>query len=453
MSAPLPRSSPQAQGIAPGAIIRTVEALQKQEIHSLMIVRRGHVVTEGWWKPFSKGRVHELFSLSKSFCSTAVGLAVSDHKLTLEDRVLSFFPDLAPANPSENLRQMRVRDLLTMSTGHHEAPWMLEAEGDLRQAFLAHPVEHEPGKHFVYNSMATYMCSAIVRKVTGQTLTEYLKPRLYEPLGIEHTPWDTDAQGTEMGGWGLSVATEDIAKFGLLYLQDGEWQGKRLLPRTWVGQATAKQVRNGDEGPSDWAQGYGFQFWRCQPGCYRGDGAFGQLCVVVPWLDLVVAVQASVDDIQSELNALWENLLPAVQDGPIEGSSDELEEMLESLALPTIAGSGRAVEDLGGRYTLSGEPSRLAIEVAPGNVHLDFGDGGSVLAGFGRWMESQFSGHPVAACAAWEGEALRVRVRFLERTRGEDWTVTRAGTALTITREGRGILGGAPTEPLTGQRV
>jgi CubicO group peptidase (beta-lactamase class C family) len=245
-----------------------------------------------------------------------VGLAIGEGKLSLDDRVLSFFPDDAPAEPSENLRAMRVRDLLTMSTGHESEP-ILTAEKPWVRSFLAHPVPRPPGTHFVYNSTATYTLSAIVQKVTGQKLLEYLQPRLFEPLGIENAQWDDSPQGISVGGWGLRIRTEDIAKFGLLYAQRGRWNGRQLLPETWADQATAKQVANGTDPGKDWTQGYGYQFWRCRHGAYRGDGAFGQFCVVMPEFDAVLAMTADTKDMQGQLNLVWEHLRPAFQDGPL----------------------------------------------------------------------------------------------------------------------------------------
>ena len=256
-----------------------------------------------------------LYSLSKSFASTAAGLAAAEGQLSLDDTVLSFFPDEAPADPGANLAAMRLRHLLSMSTGHDQDTTgrLRDAEdGDWVRAFLAQPVEHAPGTHFVYNSGATYMVSAIVQKVTGQTVLDYLGPRLFEPLGIQDPTWESSPQGINVGGWGLSITTEDIARFGQLYLQEGVWQGARLLPAAWVAEATSKQVSNGDDPDSDWAQGYGFQFWRCRHGAYRGDGAFGQFCVVLPEQDAVVAITAGTSDLGGVLNLIWDHLLPAM---------------------------------------------------------------------------------------------------------------------------------------------
>ncbi len=315
---PLPRSAPEAQGVASAALLDFIaEAEAKIDaLHSVMIVRHGQVIAEGWWAPYAAEEPHQMYSLSKSFTSTAVGLAIAEGKLSVEDPVLRFFPDEAPEKPSANLKAMRVRDLLTMSTGHHNediANFPYGADESVVKKFLALPVTHKPGTFFVYNTPATYMLSAIVQKVTGQTVLEYLRPRLFEPLGIANPTWEASKQGVSLGGFGLSIRTEDIAKFGQLYLQHGKWRGKQLVPASWTETATSRWMSNGSNPASDWEQGYGFQFWRCRNGAFRGDGAHGQFCVVLPDLDAVIAITAGTRDLQGVLNVVWAKLLPALQ--------------------------------------------------------------------------------------------------------------------------------------------
>ncbi len=329
----LPRSTPEAQGVSPARIREFIEAADQQvdSMHSFMLVRHGHVVAEAWWEPESAEKPHILWSLSKSFTSTAVGLALAEGKLSIDDQVLKFFPDDAPAEPSVNLKAMRVRDLLTMTTGHQDQlNW--RDKDDWAKAFLAHPVPHKPGSHFLYNTPATFMLSAIVQKVTGETVLEYLKPRLFDPLGIADPRWDTSPQGITIGGYGLFLRTEDIAKFGQLYLQRGKWHGKQLLPESWVDQATSKQVSNGSDPQRDWDQGYGFQFWRCRHGAYRGDGKDGQFCIVLPNQDAVVAITADSRDMQAQLNLVWEKLLPAFTDGPLQADPEGQTKLKEAVA-------------------------------------------------------------------------------------------------------------------------
>ena len=317
--APLPRSTAEEQGVSSKAIRDYIEAADRQvnTMHSFMLVRHGHVVAEAWWKPEAADKPHVLWSLSKSFNSTAVGLAIEEGKLSFDDPVLKFFPDEAPAEPSDNLKAMTVRNLLTMTCGHDTEPKRAGGAPSVK-AFLAHPVPHKPGTHFLYNTMGSYVLSGIVTKVTGQTELEFLKPRLFEPLGIADPQWDASPEGYSLGGYGLKLRTEDIAKFGQLYLQKGMWNGRQLIPQKWVEQATSKQVPNDQENHAkmggDWRQGYGFQFWRCTHNAYRGDGANGQFCIVIPDKAAVIAITAQAGDMQAELNIVWDKLYPGFGD-------------------------------------------------------------------------------------------------------------------------------------------
>lgn len=332
---PLPRSTPEEQGVSSAQVRAFVEAADQKvnTMHSFMLVRRGHVIAEGWWKPEAAEKPHVLWSLSKSFTSTAVGMAVAEGKFSIEDPVLTFFPEDAPADPSDTLKAMRVRDLLTMSAGHDkEIRLGKDMEEPWTRAFLAHPVPAKPGERFLYNTPATYMLSAIVQKTTGQTVLDYLRPRLFEPLGIDEPQWGESPQGISLGGYGLSVRTEDIAKFGQLYLQKGKWQGKQLLPASWIEQATSRQVSNGTDPGKDWEQGYGFQFWRCRHGAYRGDGKDGQFCIVLPEQDAVVAMTANTSDMPGQLNLVWEHLLPAFQKDALPANAEETQKLRETLA-------------------------------------------------------------------------------------------------------------------------
>ena len=317
---PLARSTPEAQGISSSAILSFIQAADSgvDAMNSVMIVRHGRVVAEGWWRPYDASTPHMLYSLSKSFTSTAVGLAIAEGRLTLDDPVLKFFPEEAPPQPPANLRSMRVRDLLRMSTGHQSEPsFTSDKDSTLRGAtwvkrFLAHPVPFKPGTHFLYNSPSTYMLSAIIQKVTGETVLDYLRPRLFEPLGITHPTWVSSPQGVSAGAYGLMVRTEDIARLGQLYLQKGMWQGRQLIPAAWVAQATALQTSNGSSPTSDWDQGYGYQFWQSRHHTYRGDGAFGQYMMVMPEQDAVVVITSGVRNMQSVMDLVWDKLLPAM---------------------------------------------------------------------------------------------------------------------------------------------
>ncbi|MDM7829749.1 serine hydrolase domain-containing protein [Cellulomonas edaphi] len=383
----LPRSRPETQGVAPSALLALLDALvEPGELHSLMVVRNGHVVAEGWAAPYSADRPHLLYSLSKSFTSTAVGFAQAEGLLDVDDLVLDHFADVAPADPGPHLRSMRLRHLLTMTTGHHEDT--SDATFTSRhwsQTFLGLPVQHEPGTHFVYNTAATYMLAEAVQRAAGMRVLDYLTPRLLEPLGIEGATWEQSPDGVDVGGFGMSVTTEDIAVFGQLYLQDGRWGGVQLLPEGWAAEATRRQVPNGDDPDGDWAQGYGYQFWRGRHDSYRGDGAFGQYCVVLPALDVVVAITSASAEMHVELARVWEHLLPGVADGALEeddASLRALTERLAALRLPVPVGAERGAPILGRQLVF--EPNDLGIRTAT----LDGGADGDELVvehERGRW--------------------------------------------------------------------
>lgn len=328
----LPRSTPEAQGVSSSQVLKFIRAADEHvdSMHSFMLVRHGHVVAEAWWQPQTPETSHVLWSLSKSFTSTAVGLAVAEGKLSIDDRVIDFFPESTPDKPSEHLQNMRVRHLLTMTAGH-DVEVNLRNESDWIKAFLSHPVPHEPGTHFQYNTPATFMLSAIVQKVTGETVVNYLEPRLFQPLHITSPRWDANPQGISIGGYGLFLRTEDIAKFGQLYLQRGKWGDQQLIPQAWVQQATSKQVPNGSNADSDWNQGYGFQFWRSRHASFRGDGKDGQFCIVMPELDAVVAITANTRDMQGELNVVWDYLLDAFHDAPLPAAPEDVAELTQAV--------------------------------------------------------------------------------------------------------------------------
>lgn len=310
-----------------------------------------------------------MFSLSKSFTSTAVGLAIAEGKFAVDDPVLKFFPDDAPAQPSANLSAMRVRDLLTMATGQHNediANFPLNDDTSAVKKFLALPVTHKPGTFFVYNGPASFILSAIVQKTTGQTVLDYLRLRLFGPLGIENPVWVANKQGITIGGVGLSLRTEDIAKFGQLYLQKGNWNGKQIVPAAWTETATSRWMSNGSNPASDWEQGYGFQFWRCRHGAIRGDGANGQFCVVLAEQETVVAITAGTRDLQGVLDVLWAKLLPALAGRgalPADAVADaRLRTKLAGLSLKhpvAIAAPPLASEIAGRRYVFPKNPLGL----------------------------------------------------------------------------------------------
>ncbi|MFI9169523.1 serine hydrolase domain-containing protein [Streptomyces lincolnensis] len=352
----LPTSSPAAQGVAASgvhAFLDSIEAAPDIEPHSVMILRHDHVVASGWWAPYSPQRVHLLYSISKSFTATAAGFAVAEGLIRLDDPVISYFPEFEADITDPRSRATLVRHVASMSSGHLEDALdrarALDAE-NLVRGFLLLPPDRDPGTVFAYNQPATYTLAAILQKVTGQTLTEYLRPRLLDPLGIGETAWIRYRTGGELGFSGLHATTDALARLGLLYLRDGVWEGKRLLPEGWVAEASRAHIETAADNPasvgSDWDRGYGFQFWRSRHG-YRGDGAYGQFCLVLPEHDAVIAMTSQTENMQKVLDLAWEHLLPAFGPRPLSGRQEEdaaLAERLAALTLPSVPGKAAPPE-------------------------------------------------------------------------------------------------------------
>ncbi len=332
----LPRSSPEQQGISSTTIQKFLEAVRKskQEFQSLMILRHGYVIAEGWWAPYSAEHRQQLYSASKSFTSTAIGFAVTEGLLSVEDPVIRFFPDVLPAEISENLASLKVRHLLSMSVGHaKDSILILEASPEgvsWEETFLKQPVVFNPGTQFMYNSGASYMLSSIVKKVTGQTAHEYLRSRLYEPLDITDATWTENFEGVNMGASHLRMRTENLAKFGQLYLQKGKWNGKQVLSEKWIAEASSKQIENG-KNDSSWGYGYGYQFWLNPPGGFRADGAFGQFSMVLPEQDAVVAITSESTETKTVMQLVWDMLVPEMTNAPLPENSTESSQLQKDL--------------------------------------------------------------------------------------------------------------------------
>jgi CubicO group peptidase (beta-lactamase class C family) len=438
----MPRSSPESQGVDPSGILAFLDTLESApdiEMHSLMIIRHGQVVAEGWWSPYLPEQVHLLYSLSKSFTSTAAAFAIAEGLLDLDATVLSYFPELDSEITDRRSRSILVRHVAAMASGHLEETiertMALDPVEPVR-GFLLIPPGREPGSVFAYNQPCTYTLAAIVQRLTGQTLIDYLRPRLLDPLGIDQAGWQRDAAGRDLGYTGLHATTDAVARLGLLYLQRGVWNGQRLLSEEWVAEATRIQVENPNEPNPDWRQGYGFQFWLARHG-YRGDGAYGQFCVVLPEQDAVIATTAGTENMQGILDAVWSQLLPgmaatAVRPSPV---ADQLAARLDGLQLAALqdkqapdssvaAWAEASFLPLGG--VCEAQPSLTAVQLhQDGELwQLTFVEGDvafGATVGTGEWRTNLTetdhgrTGVPLAVSGGWTDEdTFRAEVIFLE---------------------------------------
>ncbi|MEG0902014.1 MAG: serine hydrolase, partial [Clostridia bacterium] len=419
--------TPEDAGCSSKEILRFLDAAHAAgvDFHSMLILRHGKVACRLNWAPYDDHTPHILFSLSKSFCSAAAGFAVSEGLLRWDDRVVDILPDCLPPAPSERLRKITLAHLLTMGSGLDEKSDLPPAQEQSWEKYaLACEVLHEPGTHFHYNSHGTYLVSCMVQRVAGMNIRDYLMPRLFDKLEIPMPTWDLSPTGVCVGGWGLRLSTDSLARFGQCLLERGMWRGERVLPENWVERATQKQIENFENDPiSDWQQGYGYQFWRTRGGRFRGDGMFGQVCMVDEARQMVVVCTAGINDMGVEMNLLNDTLFSA---GALEQGTQqqqrELARRAEALAYLPPEGSAHAPVNcrisqsqqgwLQLTQKASGEPLLLQLERAEEPLHME------LTLGCGAYLESTYqednpTAPPIRILAAygWLGERLHLIAR------------------------------------------
>lgn len=403
----LPRSHPAGVGVDPAGVAALLDALAAEhiELHSMMLLRHGRVFAETYWEPYSASHTPLLYSLSKTFTSAAVGIAVADGALTYDDRVVDHIP-VDGVGPKAGC--MRVRDFLAMATGHTVDEVVPFSAFDLPgdgpwEAYLTVEPEGTPGVTFCYHQWATYTLAEIVRRATGRTVLEILADRVFGALGITDASWDTDVRGRILGWTGLHMSTESLAKFFQMLLDGGVAGGVRLLPKGWIDQYSVFHAdTSGWSANPDWQQGYGWQVWRARHG-YRGDGTHSQFGVVLPEQDMVVVFTGGDDRMQAVLDRVWEHLLPAVDAEVTPGV--RLEERLSGLRLEPVWGQrGGFVhltfENRRNRWQLNNDQDgwRLRWLDADGGDH-------TIAVGYQTWrhgtMEWRHRRMPIAASGAW----------------------------------------------------
>lgn len=397
----LPRARPGAVGVDARLLEGFLDALQADaiELHSLVLHRQGHVATEMYWWPYGPQRPRQMHSVTKSFTACAIGMALEEGRFALHDKVAGFFPEHVPDNAGEYLAAMTVEDLLTMRTGHAEETSGSRWRG-VRSSWIAEffriPLVHRPGTVYKYTSAASYMLSAVLTRTTGETLHDYLRPRLFEPLGIRGETWDMGPDGINSGGNGLTCRTIDMLKLGVLHAQHGIWQGRRILSERWIEAATRAHSE----------EGYGYHWMSGPQRTFCAMGVFGQLLVVFPDHEATLALTGAVNGV----NACTGILLPRVHrhfPGVFCGSTGEpsaAEESLRARArrvatapLPTARGAPAAARQGDLEYRM--EPNPLGVSGLQLNLTadactlrlVDGADGQIVTMGLGHWLEGEAS--------------------------------------------------------------
>ena len=292
------------------AFIEKVEAAN-YGVEAVVVMQHGEILEEYRVIP---DEPHVLHSLSKSFTSVAFGKLIDEGKASLSDKVISYFPEYLPEVICDELAALTVRDLLVMAPGHGACMMMNQRaaiEGDWVRYYLAQPFDKAPGTKFEYDTGCTYIVGAIIQKITGQTVRDFLMPRLFAVLGIENPLWETCPSGRSVAGAGLWLRTEEIARFGQMLLNKGVYNGTRIVSEAYLKEATSKQIENAVAGAGhDNCAGYGYQFWMNENGTYRGDGAYAQFCIVDEEKDAVIAINSQSNQAQEILDAVWEELRP-----------------------------------------------------------------------------------------------------------------------------------------------
>ena len=463
-------TSPESLGISSEAIRSFLEACGRAglELHRLMILRHGKCCAKVTWAPYGEEDLHPLYSFSKSFTATAIGFARQEGLLSLDEKIADIFPEDLPENPSENLKACTIHHLLCMSCGHETEARDFSPEW--RKRFFAHPFLHEPGTFYYYNTAGTNILAAIIRKRTGLQVTEYLRPRLFDPLGIGEVPCADlpDELHTQIGGAGMKASLDTLAKFTQFMLQDGVWEGKALLPGWYHELAGVKQMETAGDSEGhikDWACGYGYQCWLNPfPGSFRADGAFGQFGLVYPSLDLAIIMNAATEQTQTQLDAVNEYLLPNVEPAHTAGETQTdgkpFVAQLSVQGLLSCRNPAREKELAGACFVPASEADACSLEEFVGGSGLfdirkdpvlsglkfDFtekalliraeADGNEDLitaALDGSFACSEAGGHTYAATARWRSlDKLELEVRRTDALSGGRFILTFNGKDMTI---------------------
>lgn len=454
-------STPEDVGIETAAIAEFEAKLRENKLghQGYMFYRHGKLAASSISSPYRFTDKRHVYSVSKSWTSTTVGIAVDEGLISVEDRIVDFFPELLPETVSENLAAMKIKHLLTMNSGHQNDTLgrVASCEPGWAKRFLSLPVENAPGTHFAYNSTGTYMLSAIITKVTGMRMADYLTTRLFNPLGIENVTWEESPEGINDGGWGIHVSPEDMLKLGVLYLNKGVWNGRRILSEDWVDAASSFQVENGNNPNSDWGVGYGYQFWRCRHNCFRADGAFGQYIIVSPDTDSVAVMISEERDMGKIAEIYWDTVLASMEkhSEPLPPDFAKYDTAAQAFMLPPVYAGGYIAPMKftlpENKLNLSGISLRSAGEALVIKLYSDNVHAVELICGGGKWEYSHIShcplvpaefigelavGIPAEIAAAWgsDGGNIHISMQFVSTPHGLKFEFDLKNGVLTVLR-------------------
>ena len=439
-------SFPEDAGLSSRGLLRYLDAVERSglEHHTILVARHGKVAARMCFAPYGKDDPHMLFSLSKLFTSAAAGFAVQEGLLAWDTKLVDVLAKDVPENADPRLGEVTLHHLLTMPSGLEESSDRTETDAWAREV-MGHAFAHAPGEWFHYNSHGTYLISKMVQTVTGLTVRDYLMPRLFAPLGIPAPDYDLSPEGVCCGGWGLHLSGESILRMGQCLLDGGRWEGKQVLPAEWLERAPKAWIDNSNGHPdpeNEWHQGYGYQIWRTRGNRYRGDGAFGQICMISEEKDMAVAVTAGLKDMGGEMRLLHEYLFPAADMEP--GTPEERRAFREREAALACAWPGN--DDSGeipcgtwacgeARFTLARKGRTVVLGMK------EDGMTGDLLSVYG--LDAPYhcnaeKGFHTQRKAGWENGELRLESRMIGGPFMNLLTIRRDGEALAVRLTGIG---------------
>lgn len=458
----LERVQPAAMGVEPEQLVLMYDSLMNNpltEIHHVMVLVDGKVVGELHPEPFKAEYRHTLYSVSKTFVAVAVGLAMDDGLLSVEDKLITFFPELSNKIVDEKVKDITLHHVLTMQSGFKTETGMRNKQQHWVEYYLTRPLVAVPGTRYSYDSIETYLLAAVVQKVTGKTVLELLNERIFHPMGVVDAEWELCPDGIITGGWGIYLSAEAQAKFGQLLLNKGMWNGRQLVSQKWIEQMMRPYVVRD-------ANDYGYQIWLCEyPGAWRADGAFGQYIIVVPEKNMVVVLnQCSRSKGWTERSNIWHTVVKNCRNCAIDVRPDAIKTLREYEAnakLPTLEGDSiSAVAKKYNNKTFELAKNKLGwqsvkFSFADDKVNLEViemnGAKSTIEMGYKEWITSQLGGYPhysigaqnrfsgitgpfyTGSCYAWQEDCLRAKIHYANWVTSIDVTFKFDGKNVALT--------------------